>query len=107
MGAVIEFGFDFVTRSAFSIAAFFSRIFRVWIAALDHESLDDTMENCAVVKTRTRQFFEVLDRLGSSVVPELHDHIPFTRFDDCDFVGCIHWWIIFVFIWCQKSCAML
>ena len=90
MGMIVEFGFDLVTRAARTVATFLRRILGKWIAALDHESTDDAMENGAIVEIGAGQLLEILDRLGSGVVPELNDHFSFTRFDDCNFIGCIH-----------------
>src|SRR4030095_12437885 len=44
MGMIIEFGLDLVTRAALSVAGLFRWVFRIRIATLNHESLDDPMK---------------------------------------------------------------
>src|SRR5438270_6105090 len=58
---IIELGFDFVTRAACAVAILFGRIFRIRIAALDHESFNDPVKNCAVVKSGARELLKILD----------------------------------------------
>src|SRR5437870_8443726 len=83
---IVKLGLDVVIGSAFAVAVL-CRIFRIRIAALNHEFLNDPMENRAVVKTLSRKFFEILDRIWCRIGPKLHDHIAFAGLDYCDFVG--------------------
>src|SRR4029077_4434830 len=87
---IVKLGLDVVIGSAFAVAVLLCRIFRIRIAALNHEFLDDPMENRAVVKTLSRKLFEILDRIWCRIGPKLQDHIAFAGLDYCDFVGCIH-----------------
>ena len=87
---IVELGLDIVTRSAFAVAVFFCRVFRIRIAALNHESFDDPVENGPVVKALAREFLEVFDRVRCRISPKLHHHIAFAGFDHCDFIGRIH-----------------
>src|SRR5262249_1079746 len=79
MAMIVELGFEVVPGSALPVAVLFCRVFRIWIAALDHESFDDPVENCPVVKALARQFLEVLNRFWCGIRPKLHHHIAFTR----------------------------
>ena len=84
---IVELGIDVVTGSALPVAILFCRIFRIRIAALDHESFDDPVENRAVIKSLARQFLEILDRLWRGIRPKLHHHIAFARLYHGHFVG--------------------
>ena len=84
---IVELGLDVVTGSALPVAVLFCRIFRIRIAALDHEFFDDPVENRAVVKSLARQFLEILDRLWRGISPKLHHHIAFARLYHGHFVG--------------------
>ena len=42
---IVKLGLDLVSGTALSVAVLFRRIFRVRVAALDHESFDDAVEN--------------------------------------------------------------
>src|SRR5262249_51559862 len=84
---IVEFGLDVETGSALPVAIFFCGIFRIRIAALDHESFDDPVENRPVIETLARQFLEILDRVWCGISPKLHHHIAFVRLDTGNFVG--------------------
>ena len=84
---IVELGLDVVAGSAFAVAVLFCRVLRIRIAALDHESFDDSVENCPVVKALARQFLEILDRVRRGISPKLHHHIAFTRLYHGHFVG--------------------
>ncbi len=87
MGArQIKFGFDVVTGPALSVTIFLRWVFRIRVAALNHESFDDPMENSAVVEALARQLFEILDGIWRSVSPKLYHHVAFAGFNYCDFV---------------------
>src|SRR5262245_21418692 len=83
---IAELGLDVVPGSACAVAVLFCRIFRIRIAALDHESFDDPMENCPVVKSLARQFLEILDRVWRGISPKLHYHVAFAALDHGHFV---------------------
>src|SRR5437016_1750563 len=83
---IVKFGLDFVIRTALSVTVLFRGIFRIWIATLDHEVFDDSVENRPIVETLSRQFLEILDRVWRSISPKLHHHFAFVGFDYCDFV---------------------
>ena len=83
---IVEFGLDLVTRSALAVAFLFRWIFRIWVAALDHESFDDAVKNSPVVKSGARELLEVLNRIRRGVGPKLHDHFAFARFNHCDLI---------------------
>ena len=84
---IVKLGLDVVIGSAFAVAVLLCRIFRIRVAALNHELLNDPMENRAIVKTLSRKFFEILDRIWCRIGPKLQDHIAFAGLDYCDFVG--------------------
>ena len=86
MRMIVKLGFDLVTWTTSSVAVFFCRIFRIRVAALDHEPFDDPVENGAVVETGARQLLEILDRFWRGISPELHHHVAFAGFDHSDFV---------------------
>src|SRR5436853_772759 len=85
MRMIVKLRFDSVTRVTFAVNRLFRRIFRVRIATLDHEILDDAVEDGAVVKTGFGQLLEIPDSLPRSVGPELHHHFSSVRFDHGDF----------------------
>src|SRR5438309_10665716 len=72
---IVELGLDIVTRSALAVAVFFCRVFRIRIAALDHESFDDPVENRPVVKALACEFLEVFDRVRCCIGPKLYHHV--------------------------------
>src|SRR5438105_5675286 len=69
---IIDLGFDFVTRAARAVAILFGRVLGIRIAALDHESFNDPVKNCSVVKSGARELLEILDRVWRGVGPKLH-----------------------------------
>ncbi len=83
---IVEFRFDFVTRIACAPASFGTGILCQRIAALDHETFDDTMKTGAIVKSFFREGFKILHRLWRNVRPEFQDHFALRGFDDCNFV---------------------
>src|SRR5690348_16421388 len=94
---IVELGLDLVVGAALSVGVLFRRIFRIRIAALNHEILDDPMENRAVIEALARQLLEVSDGVWRSVSPKLNDHIAFAGFYDCNFVGGAHGRLLFLF----------
>jgi len=85
MRPVIEFRGDTIAGTANSIAAFFRRIFRIRITALDHEPLDNTVKGGAVIKAFPCQFLEILHGLGSDFRPKFRDHLAGAGFQYGDF----------------------
>src|SRR5439155_13931092 len=81
MWVIVEFSFDFVAGSALSKAVLFRWIFRIRIAALNHESLDDAMKSCAVVKSRAGKFLKIFYCFRSGIGPKFDDHFAFVGFD--------------------------
>src|SRR5215813_2116642 len=71
MAMIVELSFNIVTGSALPVAILFCRIFRIRIAALDHELLDDPMENRPVIKALTRQLLEILNGVWRRIRPKL------------------------------------
>src|SRR5437773_9629042 len=92
---IVQLSFDVVTRTALSVTVLFHRIFRIWIASLDHELFDDPVENGGVVETLARQFLEILDRVWCSISPKLDHHVTFACFDYGHFVWCVHRFVLF------------
>src|SRR5436305_307373 len=90
MRAVIEFGFDLVTRTAGAPTMFSAGILRQRIAALDHEAFHNAMKSRAVIKAFLGKGLEVLHRLGRDIRPELHHHFTRRRFDHSHFVRIAH-----------------
>ena len=86
MAAIIKFRFDFVARIAGSVATLLRRILRQRIAPLNHETFDNAVKRCAIVKSRARQFLEILDRVWRHVRPEFGDHFALAGFNHCHFV---------------------
>ena len=84
---IVKLSLDLVTRTTLSVTVLFCRIFRIRVAALDHEFFDDPMENRSVVKSLARQFLEILDRLWRGISPKLHHHIAFARLYHGHFIG--------------------
>jgi hypothetical protein len=84
---IVELGLDVVSGAALPVAVLFYRIFRIRVAALDHEFFDDPVENRPVVKALARQFLEILDRVWRGISPKLYHHIAFARLYHSHFVG--------------------
>lgn len=53
------------------------------VACLEHEALDDAMEDDAIVVTVARMRREVLHRLGAIVWEELESDVTLSRVDNC------------------------
>src|SRR5207244_5714169 len=62
MAAIIKFRFDFVARIAGSVATLLRRILCQRIAPLNHETFDNAVKGCAIVKSRARQFLRSEER---------------------------------------------
>ncbi|MFM1944066.1 MAG: hypothetical protein RI897_3048 [Verrucomicrobiota bacterium] len=82
--AVIELGFDGVAGAAGAVGGFLGGVFGIGVTALDHEALHDAVEGGAVVEALFGEFFEVFDRIGCDVGPELDDHGSLGCFHDGD-----------------------
>jgi hypothetical protein len=82
---VVELRFDPVIWAACSPTALLGFIFCQWIAALDHETLDDSVETRAVVKAGLGKFDEIIDVLGCDFWPEFEGHFTLGSFDDSCF----------------------
>ena len=87
MRMIVKLGFDLVTRTTCSVAVLFCRIFRIRVAALDHESFDDPVENRPVIESLACQFLEVLNCVWRGIGPKLHHHIAFARLYHGQLVG--------------------
>jgi len=83
---IVKLGLDVCDRVRLAVAVLLCRIFRIRIAALNHEFLNDPMENRAVVKTLSRSFLKFSIVFWCRIGPKLHDHIAFAGLDYCDFV---------------------
>src|SRR5947207_14757654 len=77
-----ELGFELVTVLACAPTGIFARVLRQRIAALDHETLDDSMKRGAVVKTFFGERLEIFDSFGSDLRPEFNYHVALGRLDD-------------------------
>ena len=86
MLVLVEFGLDLVTRSAFAVVVFFCRVFRIRIASLNHEPLDNAVKNGAVIEPLPCQLLEILNRIWRSVGPKLQRHFAFARLNHCDLI---------------------
>src|SRR5438874_13784472 len=89
MRMIVKLGFDLVTWATSSVAVFFCRIFRIRVAALDHEPFDEPAENGAVVETEARQLLETLDLFWRGISPELLHHIAFAGSHPSDLLSWI------------------
>src|SRR5436309_8601962 len=83
---IVKFGFDVVTGPALSVTIFLRWVFRIRVAALNHESFDDPMENSAVVEALARQLLEILDGVWRSISPKPHYHFAFAGLNHCHFI---------------------
>ena len=90
MRMIIEFGFDLVTGTAGTVTIFLRRVFRVRIAALNHESFHDPVKNRSNIKSGASQLLKILDRVRRGVRPKLDHHVSFAGFNNGHFVPCVH-----------------
>src|SRR5262249_49879832 len=87
MLATIKFRFDFVTWIARAPFRFLRGILGLWIAALDHESLDDSMKTGAIVKAFIGKGLKILNRLWRDIWPKLENHFTLVCFNNRNFTG--------------------
>mmetsp|Transcript_75896 Transcript_75896/g.158259 ORF Transcript_75896/g.158259 Transcript_75896/m.158259 type:complete len:672 (+) Transcript_75896:34-2049(+) len=66
----VEFVLEFASPNTFSASAI-----ALWISSLDHEALDDSVEDDAVVITIVRMNSEILDCLRALLVKQLDDDV--------------------------------
>src|SRR5580765_1064805 len=86
MRAIIEFGFDLVSRIACPPIFLHSWILGQRISALNHEPFHDAMKSGSVVKAFLCEGLEILDRFWRYIRPEFQDQLARGRFDDRDFI---------------------
>src|SRR5207249_8586474 len=75
-GVVFELRMDFVGKGVTGTSAAGA----CGIAALNHEAVDDAMEDDAVVKILFRQLDEIRHRVGGLLIEEFDGEIPHRRF---------------------------
>jgi hypothetical protein len=89
VGFIVKFSFDFVAGVAGSGHAA-GTFFGVGATTLDHETFDDPVESSAIVEFFVGEFFEVFDRFGCDIRPEVEGHFAEGGFDDGLFVRSAH-----------------
>ena len=74
VGLVVEFRLDLVAGAAGAPQILFGIVFRVGVAPLNHEILDDAMKAGAVVKALPGELLEIFDVAGRNIRPEFDNH---------------------------------
>ena len=85
---VIEFSDDTVSWTSLTISFLFVLVLGVWIATLDHEARDDSVEDGSVIELFVSKIFEVFDVLWSFIRSELENNFAVFRFNNRYFFTC-------------------
>ena len=75
MWAFAELGINLVAGVAGAPSVLLIGVLGEWVAALDHETLDDTVETGAVVKGFVGEFLKILHVTGRGLRPEFDHHL--------------------------------
>src|SRR6185437_10094542 len=79
---IAEFRLDRIPRTALAIDILLERILRIGISALNHETGNDAVKNCSVVKSGLRQLDNILHMPWRDIRIELDFDIAEFRLDD-------------------------
>ncbi len=85
MGNIVELGLDRIAGATHSMAGFI-RALGVRVAALNHETGNDSVESSAIVKLFVRQVFEILDMARSFIHHKSDLDGPLGGFNDRHFL---------------------
>src|SRR5215470_12823100 len=86
MRAIVELGFDFISRISCAPIILHCGILGQRITSLDHEPFYDAMESRAIVKALLSEGLEILDGFWRYIRPEIENHLACSCFNYRNFI---------------------